>query len=159
MVSEQGGTDVKGEEVVCNEDGSNSDSVNIIKDGEDKEGIKQSIIPSSSSASDSVNNRKRTAEYDESGGKDDGEENNVRQRVRSNDTGPTVKAGENGAEVRRIEERDIGGIEVEKDEVEGEEEEEEEEEEDEEVFLSALKEFEAEDIDALKAYILAQEQS
>jgi hypothetical protein len=160
VVSEQGGTDVKGEDV-CDEDGSNSDSVKS-QDGEDKEGARQSMIPSSSSASDGVNNKKRTAEYDESGEKEDGEENYVSQRVRFNDTGPTVKAGENGAEVRRIEEQNMGGIEVEEDEVEGEEEveeEEEEEEEDEEVFLSALKEFEAKDIDALKAYILAQEQS
>jgi hypothetical protein len=155
VVSEQGGVDVKGEEVMCDEDGSNSDIVNMIKDGEDNEGTRPSVVPSSSSVSDGVNDRKRTAEYDESGEKEDGEKNNVRQRVRFNDTGPTVKAGENGAVVRRIEEQNMGSAEVEKDEVEGEE----EEEEDEEVFLSALKEFEAEDIDALKAYILAQEQS
>jgi hypothetical protein len=159
VVSEQDGSDVKGEEVVCNEDGSNSDSVKMSQHGEDKEGPKQSVIPSSSSASNSVHGKKRTAEHDDSGVNEDGEENNVIQKVRFNDTGPTVKAGENGVEVRRIEEQNVGSTEVEKDELEGEEEEEEEEEEDEEVFLSALKEFEAEDIDALKAYILAQEQS
>jgi hypothetical protein len=157
VVSEQGGADVKGEDIEFIENSSNSDSVYMIKDGEDKE--RQAIIPSSSSASDGVNGKKRTAEYDESGGKEDGEENNMRQRVRFNDTGPTVKAGENGAEVRRMEEQNNGGRGGEKDEEDKEGEEEEEEEEDEEVFLSALKEFEAEDIDALKAYILAQEQS
>ena len=158
MVSERDGADVMGENVVCNEESSSSDCVKMSQDGEDTEGTRQSILSSSSSASNGVSGKKRTAEYDDSGDKEDGEENNVRQRIRFNDTGSTVKAGENGAEIRGIEEQNIGSTEVEKveDEVEGEEE---EEEEDEEVFLTALKEFEAEDIDSLKAYILAQEQS
>ena len=158
VLSEQGNLDINGEKALCDEDDSNN--VRIVQDGEDKEGTRQAIDPStlpSSPTSGGIHGKKRAVEYDASGEIGDGEDSNMRQRIRFNDAEHVVKAGEDEAQVKITEEHQECNIEVEKDEED--EEEEEEEEEDEKVFLSALKEFEAEDIDALKAYILAQEES
>ena len=163
MVSEDSSVNDSGENEVCDDD---SNRVRVVHGGDDKEVssevIDSSTCPSSSSSSEGLNGKRRIAECDLTGEKGIGVEKNPRQRTRYNDTGHTVDAGEDGAEVRTMDVHHevVVAVEVEKeDEEEVEEEEEEEEEEDEEVFLSALKEFEAEDIDALKAYILAQEQS
>lgn len=145
------------------DDGSNS--VRVVQGGDDKEASSkvidsstcQSSSSSSSSSSEGLNGKRRIAECDFSGERGIGGENNPNQRIRFNDTGHTVEAREDGAEVRTMDVHHEVEVEVEKEDEE--EVEEEEEEEDEEVFLSALKEFEAEDIDALKAFILAQEQS
>ena len=146
---------------VCDDD---CNSVRVVQSGDEKEAsskaIESSTCPSSSSSSssDGLNGKRGIAECDLSSENGIGGEINPRQRIRFNDTGHTVEAGEDGAEIRTMNvhhEEEVGVVKEDEEEVE----EEEEEEEDEEVFLSALKEFEAEDIDALKAYILAQEQS
>lgn len=168
-MSEDSSVNGSGENELCDDD---TDRVRVVQGGDDKEGsskvIDSSSCPSSSSSSsaslEGLNGKRRIAECDLTGVKGIGVENNPRQRIRLNDTGHTVDAGEDGAEVRtvdvhhKVEVEVAVAVDIEKEDEE-EVEEEEEEEEDEEVFLSALKEFEAKDIDALKAYILAQEQS